>query len=191
MGEAVLWLCTANQGRTRGDVVVAQVGLELVSYVVISSRQLLNGDAYGRLPAASAIQLALRTLGVSLDVPTKLTKLHRLAMSEQYNAAEIVALYRTPSYTLQTRGGFNSNTCSTYRHILRSASWPSCSSSDRCYAYWDTTDTFGIGLPFGRSHFRVPSSPSSLAPETLTSLLNTPVTKDEAAGVDQIVALAS
>jgi len=94
LGRAILWLCTANTGQTDGDLILAQAGLELLAYVIGTRRGLLTDEAFTKLTAADTIQLALTTLGISLDIPVAMQQLSTYAAGRQLNAAQAVAQIR-------------------------------------------------------------------------------------------------
>lgn len=94
LGRVALWYLTANVGQTDGDLVLAQVGLELLAYATIVLGGHLTADGFSRLTAADQFQLLLAIHGLPLAVPSDLRRLDGYARSRQGNAPQVIAAFR-------------------------------------------------------------------------------------------------
>lgn len=88
------WYLTANVGQTEGDLVLAQVGLELLAYATIVLGGHLTSDGFSRLTAADHFQLLLAIHSLPLTVPPDLVRLGGYARGRQIDAPRVVAEFR-------------------------------------------------------------------------------------------------
>jgi hypothetical protein len=90
LDRAVLWLITANTGKTPGDVILAQAGLELMAYATVVLGEALPVEAFVKLDASHQIHLMLSLLKIPLAVPPSLKRLCAFAASNQNASAPAV-----------------------------------------------------------------------------------------------------
>jgi hypothetical protein len=81
------WYTGANNGLSDSDIVLAQAGLELLSYAVVVLSETLPPDGFDRLRASDQIQILLSKLDLSLSVPESLGRLFRYAKGKNGQSA--------------------------------------------------------------------------------------------------------
>jgi hypothetical protein len=115
LDRAVLWLITANTGKTPGDVILAQAGLELMAYATVVLGESLPLEAFVKLDASHQIHLMLSLLKVPLAVPRSLERLCAFAASNQNASAPVVVTRFRNKITHPPKGGTSEQRANDWR----------------------------------------------------------------------------